>query len=279
MEPIKNYFGESNIQHVFKKALKRHLNKIPNNNSEETSPSKIGKKESSDFTLFLHDFPKESDIQKLSLYLTPIAVTNELENRIKENKYLREDEAGNLFLTKSNFMEEILKINTKFLQIENSLIEIKNNIQQNNENNLSLFALRQNLEDFISEVDEKEKKLSSTVSDFKKDQIQKIEDLKKLVDTTLQFKQEYVANVNSLNTSINQLRNEIRTVDNKALYASTFNNYKRTHENNFNTRVRNEEAKLKDELLKLIDSKINSLFNKKENYPSLPIEEKVILEN
>lgn len=279
MEPIKNYFGESNIQHVFKKALKRHLNKIPNNNSEETSPSKIGKKESSDFTLFLHDFPKESDIQKLSLYLTPIAVTNELENRIKENKYLREDEAGNLFLTKSNFMEEILKINTKFLQIENSLIEIKNNIQQNNENNLSLFALRQNLEDFISEVDEKEKKLSSTVSDFKEDQIQKIEDLKKLVDTTLQFKQEYVANVNSLNTSINQLRNEIRTVDNKALYASTFNNYKRTHENNFNTRVRNEEAKLKDELLKLIDSKINSLFNKKENYPSLPIEEKVILEN
>lgn len=277
MESSRNYFGESGYNHVVKKTLKRHLKKIHQNNSGEPSHSKSKtSNDSEELTSFINEFPRKSHIQKLSLYLTPLSTTHELVRKLNENKFVTEEYAEKNFPTVSKYEEENIKTYNKCItEIENAFKILKNELKKNSERSTSLYAQRQSLEDFISEVDEKEKKLNTIVDEFKESQLEKMEKLTTLVNSLLDLKQDYEKNVNSFNVSINELKKEIKSVDKKALYSSTFNNYKRTHESNFITKVESEEKKLKDELVKIIEEKIRYFLNKEQSNRKFLIEEKV----
>uniref|UniRef100_A0A8D9A3Q9 Uncharacterized protein n=1 Tax=Cacopsylla melanoneura TaxID=428564 RepID=A0A8D9A3Q9_9HEMI len=266
MQPTRNYFGESNIHHVLKKALKTHSRNTKYVPSEKNSEDilRILKENKDLITTFNREFPRESHIEKLSLHFTPLDNTSMLENKINESKFVTEEHAIQLYSSK--FEEIDSKLNNKIQQMENNLTSLGEGIERGKESNRSLFVSSQIYEDFISDMDLKEKNMNEAIDKFKTEQIEKIKTLETSLSNLLTFRTNSEKNINAL-------KEDIVSLDKKALYASTFNNYKRSHRSEFLTKVQTEEKQIKDELIKFIEEKIKSIT--KSESPKFTVEEKV----
>lgn len=251
MKVTRNYFGESNFNHYVNKVLKKH----PHN----AEPSIIGSQDNQSIknileenqeiiSRFTQEFPRNSHVQKLSLYLTPKSVTEELKKNTS-HKFEK------LLL---NFQEIKSDFDDKYTHLYNTIVQIKTDMNKNNENNSLIFATRKSLEDFIEEIDEKEKRLNSLVEGYKNDYSEKMKKIENQVNSLENLRGEFIKHSIDTNKTLTNLQAEIRLTDRRALYATTFNNYKRVHESEFLTKVQIEKNKMKDELMRLIENKLSN---------------------
>uniref|UniRef100_A0A8D9E417 Uncharacterized protein n=1 Tax=Cacopsylla melanoneura TaxID=428564 RepID=A0A8D9E417_9HEMI len=144
-----------------------------------------------------------------------------LENKINESKFVTEEHAIQLYSSK--FEEIDSKLNNKIQQMENNLTSLGEGIERGKESNRSLFVSSQIYEDFISDMDLKEKNMNEAIDKFKTEQIEKIKTLETSLSNLLTFRTNSEKNINAL-------KEDIVSLDKKALYASTFNNYKKLQE-------------------------------------------------
>lgn len=136
------------------------------------------------------------------------------------------------------------------------MIQVERNRKDDNDKNKTFYAERATLDDFIGEMDEKEKIINALVDGYKKDQSAKIEHLENQLTSLKRVQTDFNNKNDTLNKMIADLKAEIKLLDKRALYSSTFNNYKRNHESDFLNKVQVEEKKLKEDILKIINEKL-----------------------
>lgn len=82
MNPTRNYLCDSSINHYVKKAVKTHSHNVEPASHGYLEIKKILAENNEIITKFNREFPRNYHVQKLSSYLTPKTVTEDLEKKM-----------------------------------------------------------------------------------------------------------------------------------------------------------------------------------------------------
>uniref|UniRef100_A0A8D8SNF9 Uncharacterized protein n=1 Tax=Cacopsylla melanoneura TaxID=428564 RepID=A0A8D8SNF9_9HEMI len=248
-----NYFGESDIHHAIRRALKRHLHNV-----QPTDKSKVAKKieDNKELSSFVREFPRRSHIQKLSSFLTPLSSFDALRSHVYDSDFLTKQVAKDTYLTQAFYEDFILGNNLKLSTLETNINETESKRALDVENNKTLYADRAKLEDFILESGEEEKKIYSEISTFKQEYALKITDLESRLTSLENFKKTEEAYQTANTTVTTKLRKDLEVLDKKSVSWRTFDNYRKTHGTDFLTQVGQKEKKLKEEFNSMLEEKV-----------------------
>lgn len=250
-----NYFGESELHHSIRRALKRHQHLFKDKDSKK---GRTAEQVNADMISFIREFPRKAQQHKLSQLFLSKTDFDTFKKSFYNNKYLTEENAKNTYAKRTAVEYNKLQSVEADENLSNRIRVVENKLTSEIDNFKSMFVEKSVLEQNIANAAEVEKQIRTDIGTLKGELENQMNDVNAKLTPLSNVNKVITTNRSEVNHTMNTLRNDLTDLGKRVCSWKTFDSYRKNHETDFNNKVQEKEESLKKDFVNLLGEKLGS---------------------